>query len=338
MNGTFSEFRPAVQQTLCYFNISPAADFMKVIRDELSAIPEGTFQGEPDSKHLHRLYELRAQYLDWELGTGYLGFFSPSAGTRYTFTRRIEVIQQLLPEITPETKVLEIGCGAGLFCFELASKANLVVGVDIARFVLTFADTVRYVLGKDNVVFSNGDAEHLSFRENMFDLVICSEVMEHVLFPEAVLAEIRRVLKDSGTLILTTPTAFSLSDLSMRMLHVIYRHVETEQALHIDKRTYLALQRKKRAMRDMPPSQTFLRIHKRFPQAELLRMFQQAGFESEQAAGAIFAFPPHYQVFYRVCPATILSLVRRLEHFLNAVHLFGQFGAVTTCFRLKPTS
>ena len=43
-----------------------------------------------------------------------------------------------------------------------------------------------------------------------FDLVICTEVLEHSKYPESILSEIHRVLKPNGTLILTTPFIYPI--------------------------------------------------------------------------------------------------------------------------------
>ena len=80
----------------------------------------------------------------------------------------------------------------------------------------------------------------------------------------------------------------------------------------------------------------FMRVHRRFGYNTLATMFRQAGFQVEQALGTIVAFPPHYQVFYRYCPAMLLPLIRGFETWLNRVNLLQRVGSVTTCFRLKP--
>jgi SAM-dependent methyltransferase len=49
------------------------------------------------------------------------------------------------------------------------------------------------------------DVEHLPIGDNMFDTVVCLEVMEYVIDPQETLSEIRRVLKPDGKLILSTP-------------------------------------------------------------------------------------------------------------------------------------
>ena len=170
----FAALRPAYEQALTALQIAPTADFAALVRAELTPLPVSACQASPTFQQLRDLYEWRARYLDWELGTGYVGFFSAHPGTRYTFTRRIEIIRQLLPDITPDTRILEIGCGAGLLCFDLAPHAQAVVGVDVSTLVLRVAKTVNTALHGQNIFFCAGAAEALSFPDAAFDLVICS--------------------------------------------------------------------------------------------------------------------------------------------------------------------
>ena len=361
----FSSLQPAVEHVLRSAHVQSASLFGQVLRDELTEIPQLIPHTIPQNRSLHELYELRARYLDWELGTGYLGFFAKNDGTRYTFTRRLEVVQQMLARYTEGSsnntnitngmyarddqhresdtlrftgeknrtlRILEIGCGAGLLCFDLAHSAKTVVGIDISHFVLDFANNVKEYLQCDNVFFQQGDAEHLAFADNTFDIVVCSEVLEHVLEPQRALAEMRRITKLDGTVILTTPCAISLSDVCMNLLRLICPSIESEKDVHFDKKTYLALQRQGKQHN----TETFLRVHTRFHYKKLLTMIQHTGFEVQQAVGAVFAFPPHYQVFYRYCPAFLFPAIRAMEALLNRMHVFQRFGSVTTCFRLAP--
>lgn len=338
----FSTFRPAVDHVLQSFSVEPTTIFRQFIRDELSEISPDIPHQPPEKNQLSSLYEIRARYLDWELGTGYLGFFSNNPGTRYTFTKRLETVFQMIPQ-QGVGRVLEIGCGAGLLCLELAQKAEIVCGIDISHFVLDFANHLKDYVQYSNVSFQHGDAKNLAFQNESFDLVICSEVLEHLLDPQQALVEIRRVTKRGGTVILTTPCALSLSDLCMSVFRLFNKRIESEKDVHFDKKTYLAMKRKRQrlsqrqrhALEKEIEDEAFMRVHERFSYSKLITMFQQAGFSVEQSLGTVFAFPPHYQVFYRYCPGFVLPSVRFMEYVLNRMNGFQRFGSVTTCFRLK---
>ncbi len=330
----FERFRPAVEQALQASAITPRTHFSQLVRDELSDVSLDIPQQSPEKQQLNQLYELRARVLDWELGTGYLGFFSANPGSRYTFTRRLEAVFDMLPDDLSGLQILEVGCGAGLLCLELAQKAQSVTGIDVSHVVLNFASQVQEIVRAANVTFQHGDAENLAFAHERFDLVICSEVLEHLLDPERALAEIQRVVKPGGTVVLTTPSAESLSDLCMGFLRLFSARIESEKDIQFDKKAYLALQRSQTEETCFPET-TFMRIHERFSYAQLLAMFDQAGLHVEDAQGTIFAFPPHYQLFYRYCPGFLLPGIHALETALNAIGCFQRFGSVTSCFLLK---
>ncbi len=56
-----------------------------------------------------------------------------------------------------------------------------------------------------NCFFTVGDAERLGYKDDSFDIVVCTEVLEHLPNPNETLKEIHRVLKLGGVAIITTP-------------------------------------------------------------------------------------------------------------------------------------
>jgi SAM-dependent methyltransferase/uncharacterized protein YbaR (Trm112 family) len=91
--------------------------------------------------------------------------------------------------------VLDVGAGEALLLSLL--KGNK-VAFDLSPFYLRQAQE----RGSYGVA---GFGERLPFKDNVFDLVVCSAVLEHVLRPETVAAEIVRVLKPKGRAIIETP-------------------------------------------------------------------------------------------------------------------------------------
>lgn len=102
-------------------------------------------------------------------------------------------------------KVLEVGCRAGNLTQHFA-PGNEVVGVDIDRAALKLFEERLGAKGH----WIDVDEEPLPFADKSFDVVVFSEVMEHVRFPQKALAEIRRVLKLDGRLIGSVPNSFRL--------------------------------------------------------------------------------------------------------------------------------
>lgn len=97
-------------------------------------------------------------------------------------------------------KFLEIGCGLGYFSLEALNRAAKVTAVDVGKNLVAITKN-RVRKGK----FIVASASELPFRNNSFDIVLCTEVIEHVDNQKAAFKEMFRVLKKGGYLVLTTP-------------------------------------------------------------------------------------------------------------------------------------
>ena len=133
--------------------------------------------------------------------------------------RRLKRAIDLL-DISPGTKVLDLGCGDGEFSFRLAGMGALVWGIDYSRDAIDLAREKWKKLDKKlakRVHFLKMDASHLVFSENFFDRIISIDVFEHV-YPKklkSVLDEVRRVIKSRGVIVIeTSPNAYLLNPIS----------------------------------------------------------------------------------------------------------------------------
>jgi ubiquinone/menaquinone biosynthesis C-methylase UbiE len=102
-------------------------------------------------------------------------------------------------------RVLDVGCRSGSFTRHYC-KGNDVVGVDVDRDAI---DLFREQLGLEGH-WLDVDCELLPFPSSTFDIVVCTEVLEHLRFPGKALAEIRRVLRPDGRLVGSVPNATRL--------------------------------------------------------------------------------------------------------------------------------
>lgn len=100
------------------------------------------------------------------------------------------------------TKVLDVGCGPGEMAAKLMERGYEVWGLDIAEPMIRYA---RDRCGADR--FRVGDIEHIPFRDNTFDAVVCLGVIEYLDTDEQALREMWRVLKPGGTAVVSTPSA-----------------------------------------------------------------------------------------------------------------------------------
>ena len=107
-------------------------------------------------------------------------------------------------------RVLDLASGEGYGAVLLAEVAESVVGVDIDPQAIQHA-TSRYL--RPNLKFLEGSILDIPLQgENLFDLVICFEAIEHIEKPEKLLGEVKRVLKKDGIFIVSTPNKLTFSD------------------------------------------------------------------------------------------------------------------------------
>jgi SAM-dependent methyltransferase len=114
----------------------------------------------------------------------------------FYFARRglLDGLAEFFPALKGE--VLDVGCGRKPYREFI--PATRYVGVDIDS-------PATRALGAADVVY---DGRTLPFADGSFDAVLCSQVLEHVFTPAEFLAEIHRVLRPDGVLLLATPFAW----------------------------------------------------------------------------------------------------------------------------------
>jgi ubiquinone/menaquinone biosynthesis C-methylase UbiE len=88
-----------------------------------------------------------------------------------------------------------VGCGVGFGSAILANTAAHVTAIDNSSHALRFA---KKKYSRPNVQYTKMDAHHLSFADRCFDVVISSEVFEHLPNQKQHLCEVRRVLNEDG--------------------------------------------------------------------------------------------------------------------------------------------
>ncbi|MFO7571611.1 MAG: class I SAM-dependent methyltransferase [Gaiellaceae bacterium] len=125
------------------------------------------------------------------------------AGGDFVFvTERIPLFQHA---IGTGKRVLDLGCRSGALTRHFL-EGNSVVGLDVDRAALAKAEA----LGIETVV-ANVE-EPLPLADESFDAVVAGELLEHLRFPDELVAEIRRVLRPGGVLVGSVPNAFNVQN------------------------------------------------------------------------------------------------------------------------------
>lgn len=109
--------------------------------------------------------------------------------------------------IDPDDTVLDIACGVGYGSYLLAKKAQKVIGIDISEDAINYAKD-RYSRKAGNIEFYVGDATNIPIASSKIDVLVSFETIEHLENPDAFLIEARRVLREQGLLILSTPNKY----------------------------------------------------------------------------------------------------------------------------------
>jgi SAM-dependent methyltransferase len=133
----------------------------------------------------------------WESGD-YGHFAKPIEGGALEFLAR--------QCVEPGTRVLDVACGAGQIAIPMARAGADVVGVDIASNLIAQART-RAVAESIRVRFDEGDAEDLPYPDASFDLVISVIGAMFAPRPDRVAAELLRVCRRGGRIVMANWTA-----------------------------------------------------------------------------------------------------------------------------------
>jgi SAM-dependent methyltransferase len=113
------------------------------------------------------------------------------------------------------TRALEIGPGSGVYLPTLAAAATEVVGVDIED---AYLDRLRPLEREySHLRLVHDDILNSSFPDGYFDLILCSEVIEHIADSRRAFAEMRRLLAPTGVLIVSTPQKYSPLELCSKV-------------------------------------------------------------------------------------------------------------------------
>jgi ubiquinone/menaquinone biosynthesis C-methylase UbiE len=132
---------------------------------------------------------------------------------RWIEKRRIDTLVRLAAPKQGD-RVLEVGCGAGHVLERFSGCKR--TGIDLSAGMI---EKTRRRLGPA-VTLVRGVAESLPAASSSFDVVICTEVLEHTRAPDAVIAELMRVAAPGARVVVSIPNEGAI-DRAKRMLRAI---------------------------------------------------------------------------------------------------------------------
>lgn len=128
-------------------------------------------------------------------------------------------VQAVLPLIGRAGRVLDVGCLDGTIGELFLKMGNEVYGIDAS------APAIGKAVARGVIAKLGNVEERFPFEDGMFDAVFAGEIIEHIFDVDAMLSEIRRVIKPTGCFVVTTP---NLATLGRRLLLLAGRNPHIE--------------------------------------------------------------------------------------------------------------
>ena len=118
---------------------------------------------------------------------------NPSIADHARLTRLVQAVQP-----RHKARVLDVATGPGYVAMAFAEAGCEVLGIDLTEAPLSIAEQKRQARELTNLRFQLGDAEHLPFEEQEFDIVVSRFALHHCEDPQRVLTEMARVCRVQG--------------------------------------------------------------------------------------------------------------------------------------------
>ncbi|HFU76308.1 MAG TPA: class I SAM-dependent methyltransferase [Arcobacter sp.] len=117
----------------------------------------------------------------------------------------INILKLELPSLKKK-RVLDIGCGDGVLSYLISKEGAVVSGIDYSGIAIEFAKEKTKGL---DINYVQGSAYALPFDDDSFDIIVSSDVIEHLEDVPKYLSEINRVVRDGGSVVLSTPIRYT---------------------------------------------------------------------------------------------------------------------------------
>ena len=111
--------------------------------------------------------------------------------------------EEVIVKLTGNEKILDIACGSGFGSHLLSARTTgQVYGGDLSSEAINLC---QKTWNKDNLLYEIMDGTQLKFEDNSFDVVVSFETIEHTTMFNEMILELKRTVKPTGTIYLSTP-------------------------------------------------------------------------------------------------------------------------------------
>ena len=136
-------------------------------------------------------------------------YFRSEAYTGYSLRKQHDFVLNQMAQIEGARHILDVGCGAGVTAVALAQAGYEVSGLDIAPRMIGLAQQWAQHEGV-RCDFNVASARHLPYVDGQFDVVFALGLLSNLQDDRTALAEMRRVLRPGGTLLVTVANLVAL--------------------------------------------------------------------------------------------------------------------------------
>lgn len=158
----------------------------------------------PDKKHIYVTGPTDPVHRHYQLGISYF------------MNKRLQMASELLELVDKKGKLLDAGCGGGVFLPELSKKSQKLYAVDLHENMHHVKRMCQIEDIKAN--FSSMSIEELAFQDDFFDVITSISVLEFVKDLDKTVSELKRVLKKGGSLIIGFPVLNYLTNASYYLI------------------------------------------------------------------------------------------------------------------------
>ena len=144
----------------------------------------------------------------------------------YKYIRKVQRSVLPLLDIKKNMTFLDLGCGTGRAVGQVADLVNnkgTFYGVDLSAKMIAKAK-VNFK-GHKNFHFIKANAESIPLKNNLFDIIICTNSFHHYYHPDKVMEEIHRLLKSKGKIYILDPTADSWG---LKLISKLAKFIESD--------------------------------------------------------------------------------------------------------------